>query len=126
MKVGEIMRATADIEALNSALLAMRMTGATESVSTMAFDVRHGALLIYMLKMPTPTQINNGVTAAAFLDAIASMATEIGVFHEPESVCFQFTFQCSPQSCQPHVSHIPLFFSTVQSLLCTCAASASL
>ncbi|RPB10705.1 hypothetical protein P167DRAFT_547015 [Morchella conica CCBAS932] len=64
--VGEIMRATADIEALNSALLAMRMTGATES-------------------MPTPTQINNGVTAAAFLDAIASMATEIGVFHEPES-----------------------------------------
>lgn len=48
MKVGEILRATADIQALNSALLAMRMTGATESVSIMAFDLGLGALLIYI------------------------------------------------------------------------------
>lgn len=92
MKVGEILRATADIQALNSALLAMRMTGATESVSIMAFDLGLGALLIYILKMPTPTQINNGVSAAAFLDAIASMATELGLFQEPTYVCFQFHF----------------------------------
>ncbi|KAH0603089.1 uncharacterized protein H6S33_008093 [Morchella sextelata] len=61
--VGEIMRASSDIEALNSALLSMRMTGVAESV-------------------PTTTQINNAVSAAAFLDAIASMAMEIGVFEE--------------------------------------------
>ncbi|KAI5839683.1 hypothetical protein DFP73DRAFT_634404 [Morchella snyderi] len=59
--VGEIMRATADIETLNSALLAMRMTGVADS-------------------MPTPTQITNAVSAAAFLDAVGSVAVEIGAF----------------------------------------------
>jgi hypothetical protein len=39
MKVGEIMRASSDIEALNSALLSMRMTGVAESVSVNAFDL---------------------------------------------------------------------------------------
>jgi hypothetical protein len=45
-----------------------------------------------MLKVPTSTQINNAVSAAAFLDAIGSMAMEIGVFEEAAYVCFPSLF----------------------------------